>query len=48
MKTDILQSIKEKIESVEKKGHGEIIVKIKNGHVWRILSTEDELIIGLD
>ena len=43
MKPDKLQSIKEKIEQVENDGHGEVVVKIKNGRVYRTLQTFDEL-----
>lgn len=32
-----------KIEEIKAFGHGEVVVKIKNGHIYRILKTEDEL-----
>ena len=44
MEAEILQNIKEKIERLEEKGHGEVVVKIKNGYVWRILDTRDTMV----
>jgi len=44
MKESVLQLILAKIEQVKKLGHGEVIVKIKNGIVYRILATEDKLV----
>jgi len=44
MDTKTLEKVKEKIERISVQGHGEVIVKIKNGHIWRILATEDELL----
>ncbi len=40
----ILEDIIEKIQQVEKLGHGEVVIKIKNGYVYRVLTTEDSLI----
>ena len=39
-----LQMVKEEIEKIESQGHGEVTIKIKNGYVWRVLSTKDNLI----
>tara|TARA_Y100000310_G_C20138713_1_gene559245 strand:- start:353 stop:505 length:153 start_codon:yes stop_codon:yes gene_type:complete len=39
-----MQDIREKVERVEKQGHGEVVVKIKNGFIYRILVTEDSLV----
>jgi len=44
VEAEILENIKDKIEKLEERGHGEVVIKIKNGHVWRILDTCDELI----
>ena len=44
MEASVLENIKEKIAQVESDGHGEVIIKIKNGHVWRILQTYDTLL----
>ena len=45
MEKEALESIKKKVEEVEKKGHGEVIVKIKNGTIYRVLQTFDELMV---
>ncbi len=39
-----LSLVKTAIEFVEKKGHGEVIIKIKNGVIYRVLTTEDKLV----
>lgn len=39
-----LQLIKEEIEKIEALGHGEVTFKVKNGYIWRILSTSDTLL----
>lgn len=39
-----LGAIVEKIENVKKRGFGEVRIIIRNGAVYRILTTEDELI----
>lgn len=39
-----LDLIKEKIEYIIKQGHGEVVVKIKNGVVYRVLTAEDQLL----
>ena len=44
MNKESLLLLTQKIEWVEKQGHGEVVVKIRNGVVYRILVTEDELI----
>ena len=44
MNKQTIELIKEKVEKVEVVGHGEVVIKIKNGYVWRILSTLDELV----
>jgi len=36
--------IKEKIQTIKKAGFGEVRVLIKNGVIYRILSTEDKLV----
>lgn len=36
--------IEEIVERVKKQGHGEIIIKIRNGYVYRILETYDALV----
>jgi len=41
---DELKLIAEKIAEIKKLGHGEIVIKVKNGQVYRILTTEDKLI----
>jgi len=42
---DELELIKEKIDAIKKLGHGEIRILIKNGIIYRILTTEDKLIV---
>ena len=44
MDNETLKLIKEKILEIEKLGHGEVVIKIKNGTVYRILATEDKLV----
>ncbi len=44
MNKETLELIKYAVEFVEGKKHGEVIVKIKNGYVYRVLTTEDSLI----
>ena len=41
----MIDLIQEKIEAVKKHGHGEVVIKIKNGAVWRMLATYDILIL---
>ena len=40
----ILKLVQKKIEVISKIGYGEVRIVIRNGDVYRILSTEDELI----
>ena len=40
-----LKLIKEKIDAVKGLGHGEVVIKIKNGIVYRVLTTEDKLVV---
>ena len=42
MDKEELEYIQKKVEEVEKLGHGEIIIKVKNGFIWRVLQTFDE------
>ena len=42
MDTVTAKLIKEKVEIVEAEGFGEVIIKIQNGAVWRILHTIDK------
>jgi len=44
MNAETLEKIKVKVEEVEIHGFGEVIVKVKNGSVCRILKTDDELL----
>lgn len=44
MESKELELIQKKLETVKKAGHGEVRILIKNGAVYRILSTEDELV----
>lgn len=44
MNIETLELIKQKIAEIEKLGHGEVIIKIKNGVIYRVLSTKDELV----
>ena len=39
-----LESLREQIEEIESHGHGEVIVKVKNGYIHRVLSTKDTLV----
>ena len=39
-----LDEIKESIEKVEARGFGEVVVKIKNGYVHRIIETIDTIL----
>jgi hypothetical protein len=39
-----IQSVINKIDIIKKTGFGEVRVLIKNGLIYRILSTEDEII----
>jgi len=39
-----IQSIVEKIEIIKKTGFGEVRILIKNGAIYRILTTEDKII----
>jgi len=38
------QIVRDEIEKIEALGHGEVTIKIKNGYIWRILSTNDTLL----
>jgi len=40
-----IELVKEKIDTIKSLGHGEVIVKIKNGKIYRILTTEDKLVL---
>lgn len=44
MEESTLEFIKLKIEQVEKESHGEVIIKIKNGYVYRVLATCDTMV----
>jgi len=44
MDTKTLEFIKEEIEKIEAHGHGEVIIKIKNGFVYRVISSLDYLL----
>ncbi len=44
MDSKVKEDIEKKIEDIEKQGHGEVVIKIKNGVIYRVLKTEDELI----
>ena len=39
-----LESIKTAVANIQKSGHGEVVIKIKNGAVYRILTMYDILI----
>jgi len=39
----IRNKIDKRITQVEASGHGEVTIKVRNGYVWRILTTEDDL-----
>jgi len=41
---DTIKLIEEKIKLVKAEGFGEVIIKIKNGAIYRIVSTVDELL----
>ena len=43
--TSLRLLLEEKIDQVKKQGHGEVIIKIRNGYVWRVLTTEDNLLL---
>jgi hypothetical protein len=43
-KNDELEIIEQKLNSIKDSGFGEIRVVVRNGTVYRILSTEDELL----
>lgn len=45
MDKETLELIKKNIEEIEAGGHGEVVVKIKNGFVFRILITQDKLLV---
>ncbi len=32
-----------KVDFIKKQGHGEVLIKIKNGYIHRVLTTEDDL-----
>ena len=42
--TATIKLIEEKIKLVEAQGFGEVIIKIKNGAVWRVLDTVDTIL----
>lgn len=39
-----LEIVKSRIATVEKVKHGDVVIKIKNGVIYRILTTADELL----
>jgi len=39
-----LESLREQIEEIETHGHGEVIVKVKNGYIYRIICSKDTLV----
>ncbi len=45
MNKEILKEIEQACEKVIKSSHGEVIIKIKNGVVYRILTTEDKYMV---
>ena len=44
MNPEILKLIEEKVNLVEAEHFGEVIIKVKNGVVYRIISTVDEIV----
>lgn len=42
--SDEIDLIKKKIQTIKKSGFGEVRILIKNGVIYRILNTEDELV----
>ena len=44
MDTKTLEFIKQEIEKVEAHGHGEVVVKVKNGFVYRVIPSPDYLL----
>ena len=45
MNQPTLKVIENEIAKIELAGFGEVTVKIKNGHIWRIVTTCDTLVI---
>ena len=43
MDIEEIKRIEEKVDQILKFGHGEVIIKIINGHIHRVIKTEDEL-----
>ena len=43
MNSEELKDIEKKVEMVEASGHGEVVIKIQNGRIYRTLHTFDEL-----
>ena len=43
--TATIKLIEEKIKLVEAQGFGEVIIKIKNGRVYRVISSIDTIIL---
>ena len=40
-----LQLVKKEVENIEAHdGHGEVVIKVKNGYFWRILVTTDKIL----
>mgnify|MGYP001590217081 CR=1 FL=1 len=46
MEEDVRKLLEQKIAQIEKHGHGEVVVKIRNGQVWRLLTNEDTLLLN--
>jgi len=46
--TATIKLIEEKLKLVEAQGFGEVIIKIKNGSVWRIISSFDILVFNIE
>ncbi len=44
MDDPLLLMVVAEIFLIQKQGHGEVTVKIKNGAIYRILSTKDKLV----
>ena len=44
MNKEELKKVEEEIDKVEAHRHGEIVLKIKNGYVYRIIQTYDTLL----
>ena len=44
MNTKTLEFIKKEIEKIETHGHGEVVIKIKNGFTYRVIPSFDYLL----